>query len=458
MTMVQLAVLDTLDAAQRGTLHDSVVVNTLWLVVAAVLVLFMQGGFAMLETGFSRAKNAGSVVSKILTNLSIAALCYWAVGFALAFGNGALVGTHGFFLEGYGDPRVTFGAIAFSDATIEAKWLFEFAFCAVALAIVWGTTLERIRHAAHALFAVVFSALIYPIVSHWIFGGGWLQASIGMQDFAGSTAVHLTGATAGLAALLLLGPRRGKYAGDGTPLAIPGHSMPLVGLGTVILFIGWFGFNAGSTLGAGDVRFSQVAMVTLLGGTAGVLGAFVTTSLLQRTVDIGMVANGMIGGLVAITAPSGYITTWPAPIIGFVAGVVVVAGVLVVERRLDDPVGVLSVHGLAGIWGTLSCGLFTLPRLAQYNGVGQPEGGLFYSGSLHQLGDQAFGVIVVFAFVLATTLLAFAAIRATVGMRVSELEEEVGLDIAEHGMYGYPEQFIHADVHRDLHEDRLAPR
>jgi Amt family ammonium transporter len=171
-----------------------------------------------------------------------------------------------------------------------------------------------------------------------------------------------------------------------------------------------------------------------------------------------MVANGMIGGLVAITAPSGYISTWPAPIIGFVAGVVVVAGVLVVERRLDDPVGVLSVHGLAGIWGTLSCGLFTLPRLAQYNGVGQPEGGLFYSGSLHQLGDQALGVIVVFAFVLATSLLAFAAIRATVGMRVAELEEEVGLDIAEHGMYGYPEQFIHADVRRDVHEDRLAPR
>jgi Amt family ammonium transporter len=453
-----LAALDTLDAAQSGRLHDSVVVNTLWLVVAAVLVLFMQGGFAMLEIGFSRAKNAGSVVAKMLTNLSIAALCYWAVGFALAFGNGALIGTHGFFLENFGDARDAFGAMAFSDATIEAKWLFQFGFCAVTLAIVWGTTLERIRYAAHALFAVVFAALIYPIVSHWIFGGGWLQSSIGMQDFAGSTAVHLTGATAGLAALLMLGPRRGKYGNDGAPLAIPGHSMPLVGLGTVILFIGWFGFNAGSTFGAADVRFSQVAMVTLLGGAAGVLGAFVTTSLLQRTIDIGMVANGMIGGLVAITAPSGYISAWPAPIIGFVAGVVVVIGVLVVERRLDDPVGVLSVHGLAGVWGTLSCGLFTLPRLAQYNGVGQPDGGLVYSGSLHQLGDQALGVVVAFAFVFAASLLTFAAIRATVGMRVSELEEEAGLDIVEHGMYGYPEQFIHVDGHRDLHEGRLAPR
>jgi ammonium transporter, Amt family len=453
-----LASLQTLDEAQRGTLHDSVVVNTLWVVIAAILVLSMQGGFAMLETGFSRAKNAGSVVAKILTNLSIAAVCYWAVGFALAFGNGALAGTHGFFLQGYGDARDAFGALAFSDATIEAKWLFEFAFCAVSLAIVWGTTLERIRYGAHVLFAVVFSALIYPIVSHWVFGGGWLQDSIGMQDFAGSTAVHLTGATAGLAALLMLGPRRGKYGPNGEPLAIPGHSMPLVGLGTAMLFIGWFGFNAGSTMGAADVRFSEVAVVTLLGGAAGVLGAFVTTSLLQRTVDIGMVANGMIGGLVAITAPSGYISLWPAPIIGFVAGVVVVVGVLVVERRLDDPVGALSVHGMAGVWGTLSCGLFTVPRLAQYNGVGEPGGGLVYSGNLHQLGDQALGVVVAFAFVLGASLLAFAAIRALVGLRVSEAEEEVGLDIAEHGMYGYPEQFIHADGHRDLHEGSLAPR
>jgi Amt family ammonium transporter len=218
--------------------------------------------------------------------------------------------------------------------------------------------------------------------------------------------------------------------------------MPLVGLGTVILFIGWFGFNAGSTLGAADARFAQVALITLLGGTAGVVGAFVATSLFQRTVDIGMVANGMIGGLVATTAPSGYISAWPAPIIGFVAGVIVVAGVILVERRLDDPVGVLSAHGLAGVWGTLSCGLFTVPRLAQYNGVGDPAGGLLYSGRLTQLADQALGVAVVFVFVFAVSLMAFAAIRATIGLRVSETEEEAGLDLVEHGMYGYPEQFI----------------
>jgi len=448
--MIVFTAADTLDAVQRGTLHDSVVVNTLWLVMAAILVLFMQSGFAMLEIGFSRAKNAGTVVAKILTNLSVAALCYWGVGFALAFGNGALVGTEGFFLQGYGSPGEAFGAMQFSDAAIEAKWLFQFAFCAVSLAIVWGTTLERIRWVAQGVFAVVFAALIYPVASHWVLGGGWLQTSIGMQDFAGSTAVHLTGATAGLAALLLLGPRRGKYAHDGTALAIPGHNMPLVGLGTLILFIGWFGFNAGSTLGSADVRFAQVALVTILGGAGGVLGAWVATSLLQRTVDIGMVANGMIGGLVAITAPSGYISPWPAPIIGFVAGLIVVVGVLVVERRLDDPVGAISVHGMAGVWGTLSCGLFTLPRLAQYNGVGEPDGGLLYSGRVTQLGEQLLGVVVVFGFVFATSLLAFWAIRATLGLRVAELEEEAGLDIAQHGMYGYPEQFIQIDGHRSI--------
>ena len=202
-----------------------------------------------------------------------------------------------------------------SDASIESKWLFQFAFCAVSLAIVWGTTLERIKFGAYVVYAVVFASIIYPIGSHWVFGGGWLQNGkgfmpTGMQDFAGSTAVHLIGATGALAALLLLGPRKGKYGPDGKPRAIPGHSMPLVGLGILILFIGWFGFNPGSTLGAVDVRFAEVAMVTLLGAAGGVLGAFVTTHLMQRTIDIGMVGNGMIAGLVAITAPSGYVEAW----------------------------------------------------------------------------------------------------------------------------------------------------
>ncbi len=437
---------DTLDAVQHGVLADSVVVNTLWVVIAAILVLFMQAGFAMMEVGFSRSKNAGAGIAKVLTNLAIAALCFWAVGFALAFGNGTLVGSAGFFLRDFGDPQTAFGSMGFSDATIEAKWLLQFSFCAVSLAIVWGTTLERIRYGAYVIYAIVFASVIYPVSAHWVFGGGWLQESLGMQDFAGSTAVHLTGAAGGLAALVLLGPRRHKYGADGAPFAIPGHSMPLVGLGTFILFIGWFGFNAGSTLGVADVRFSEVAVVTLLGGMSGVLGAVAASSVLQRTIDVGMVANGAIAGLVAITAPSGYIVPWPAPIIGGVAGVIVVAGVLLVERRLDDPVGALSAHGLAGIWGTLSCGLFTAPQLAAYNGVGDRHGGLLYSGSLHQLGSQALGLLIAFALVFGLSLGVFGAIKAAVGLRVSDADEDAGLDITEHGMYGYPELFLPQDA------------
>jgi Amt family ammonium transporter len=313
-------------------------------------------------------------------------------------------------------------------------------FCAVSLAIIWGTTLERIKFAAYVIYAVIFAALIYPIISHWIFGGGWLQANLGMQDFAGSTVVHLIGATGALAALLLLGARRGKYGADGNPRAIPGHSMPLVGLGVLILWLGWFGFNPGSTLGALGNRFAEVALVTNLAAAAGVISAVSTMYLMRKTIDIGMAGNGAIAGLVAITAPSGYVEFWAAPVIGAVAGVVVVFGVLTIDKYLDDPVGALSAHGLAGVWGTLACGIFTSPRLAELNAVGDP--GLWYSGSFHQLGVQGLGIGVAFASVFAVSYAVFAAIKYTIGLRVTPDEEDAGLDISEHGMYGYPEQFI----------------
>jgi ammonium transporter, Amt family len=450
-----LATADDLKQAIDGTLPETVPGNTLWVVVAAVFVLFMQAGFAMLEIGFSRMKNAGTGIAKILTNLSIAAICYWAVGFALAFGSAdvlgissSIVGSNGFFLQFSGNGADAFPVMGVSDATPEAKFLFQFAFCAVSLAIVWGSTLERIKFGAYVIYAVVFAAIIYPIGSHWVFGGGWLQNGetpllpTGMQDFAGSTAVHLIGATGALCALLLLGPRKGKYGADGKPRAIPGHSMPLVGLGTIILFFGWFGFNPGSTLSIADTRLADVAVVTLLGAAGGVIGAFVATQIKQRTIDIGMVANGMIAGLVAITAPSGYVETWAGPIIGFVAGLVVVFGVVWIDKRIDDPVGATSAHGLAGIWGTLACGIFTAPRLAQYNAFGDPDGGLVYSGQFTQLIAQGVGVLVAFTFVFGMSYLTFAAIKATIGLRVSDDDEESGLDIIEHGMYGYPEQFI----------------
>ena len=262
----------------------------------------------------------------------------------------------------------------------------------------------------------------------------------GVQDFAGSTVVHLTGATGALAALIMLGARKGKYGPDGKPRAIPGHSMPLFGLGVLILWLGWFGFNPGSTLGTGEARFAEIVAVTNIAAAAGVIGALATSYVLQKTLDVGMIGNGAIAALVAITAPSGYVEFWAAPLIGVVAGILVVACVLAIDKVVDDPVGALSAHGVAGIWGTLSCGLFASPRLAEFNGVGQA--GLFYNGDFKQLGVQIAGVAIAFATVLVLSLLTFGAIKAVFGLRVSEDDEEAGLDITEHGMYGYPEQFI----------------
>jgi Amt family ammonium transporter len=442
MLLPTVASADTLDAAGAGRLADSVGINSMWVIVAGLVVMFMQAGFAFLEIGFSRGKNAGTVVAKVLMNFSIAGLAYWACGFAFAFGTGDIIGHTGFFLKDFGDPQTAFPIMGLSDATVEAKWFFQFVFCAVSLAIVWGTTLERIKFGVYAIYAVIFAAVIYPIGSHWVFGGGWLQSNLGMQDFAGSTAVHLIGATGALAVLLHLGPRRGKYGPDGRPRPIPGHNMPLFGLSIFILWFGWFGFNPGSTLNALDGRFTEVVVTTQLAACAGVLMAIVTGRILMKTIDIGMAGNGAIAALVAITAPSGYVVPWAAVVIGAVAGVLVVVSVLAIDKKLDDPVGALSAHGMAGIWGTLACGLFTNPDLASYNAVGDP--GLVYNGSFHQLGVQALGVAVVFAFVFVTSWLVFGAIKATYGLRVSAEEEDAGLDISEHGMYGYPEQFIPA--------------
>src|SRR3954454_18697801 len=419
-------------------------INAMWVIVAACLVMFMQAGFLLLEVGFSRAKNAGAGVAKVIVNFSIASLCYWAVGFALAFGGlGEIAGNHGFFLNVGSSIEEAGKSIPFVETysiSPAAFMFFQFVFCAVSLAIVWGATLERIKFSAYVIYAIVFSAVIYPILSHWIFGGGWLQANVGMQDFAGATVVHLIGAPGGLAALLLLGPRRGKYGPDGKPRAIPGHSMPLVGLGVLILWLGWFGVNPGSTLGALGNRFAEGGLVTNLAACAGVVSALAVMYRRTKTYDVGMAGNGAIAALVAITAPSGYVEFWAAPIIGAVAGVIVVYGVVLIEKYLDDPVGALSAHGLAGIWGTLSCGLFTSPRLATLNGVG--EGGLWYTGSLHQLAVQGLGVAAAFASVFSASFLVFWLIKHTYGLRVSEEEERHGLDIAEHGMWGYPERFM----------------
>jgi len=419
-------------------------IDSIWVMVAALLVMFMQLGFMFLEIGFSRGKNAGTVVAKVLMNFSIAAIMYWAIGFAFAFGGplGHVLGTQGFFLTNFGDPLKTFPIMGLSDATIESKFFFQFVFAAVSLAIVWGTTLERVKFGVYAIYAVVFAGFIFPIVSGWVFGGGWLQVNVKMQDFAGSSAVHLIGATGALAVLLHLGPRKGKYGPDGKPRAIPGHNMPLFGLSVLVLWFGWFGFNPGSTLNALDGRFTEIVVVTNLAGAGGVIAAILTAALVTKKVDIGMAGNGAIGGLVAVTAGSGYIAPWAAVVIGLVAGTITPLCVYAIDKKLDDPVGALTTHGICGIWGTLAAGVFTLPELAKYNAVG--DGGLFYTGSFVQLGRQALGVMVVFTTVFIVSYAVFGIIKATYGLRVSDEEEDAGLDISEHGMYGYPEQFIPA--------------
>src|ERR1700694_702528 len=378
-------------ADNTATQAAGVAADTVWVIVAACFVLFMQAGFAMLEVGFARMKNVGTVVAKIVVNLSVASIVYWAVGFALAFGAAQgwlfnILGATGFAPTFHTGSVIDLPALATSPPPAAAKFFFEFVFCAVSLAIVWGTMLERTKFIVYILFAIPFCALIYPMISHWLFGGGWLMSMFGSQDFAGSTVVHLTGATAGFAGLLLLGPRIGKYGRDKKPNAIPGHNMPLAQLGVIILWFGWFGFNPGSTLNATNLHFADVVITTNLAAASGALAAMAAIYRIQKSLDVGMIGNGAIAALVAITAPSGYVQPWAAIIIGAVAGVIVVFGVIAIDKWIDDPVGALSAHGLAGIWGTLSCGLFTDPQLATFNGVGQ--GGLVYTGSFRQLGGQ----------------------------------------------------------------------
>ncbi|WP_320672601.1 ammonium transporter [Patulibacter defluvii] len=428
-------------------------VNALWLVLGAALVFFMQVGFLGLEIGFSRGKNVGSGIAKIIVNLAIAAIVWWAVGYGMAFGSdaGRIIGGGDWFYSldfvEAGKPTPTGGADGF------AFFFFQFTFAAVSLAIVWGSTLERIKFVVYPIFAIVFIAVIYPLVAHagWsgagIFGGDHgltIGDAAGALDYAGSGVVHLTGATAALAATLLLGPRRGKYGPDGKPRAIPGHSMPIFGIGVLVLWLGWFGFNGASSLNTDSGFFVHVISVTNLGAAAGVVGAGLMMWLKTRTFDVGMLGNGAIAGLVAITAPAGYVEMWAAPIIGLVAGLIVVFGILFIDRiGIDDPVGATSAHGLAGIWGSLSIGLFLSPDLAKYNALGgNPNGGLFTGGGIDQLIVQALVVLITFAWVFGASFAVFWLIKKTIGIRVSEEKEIAGLDISEHGMYGYPEQFI----------------
>jgi ammonium transporter, Amt family len=419
--------------------------NTVWVVVAAVLVMFMQAGFALLEAGLTRAKNAAHIAGKNVLVFGLCSLVYWAAGFGLAFGDGnGLLGTSGFLPDGEALLAVAKAPFsAFTSIPGASAYLFEVVFAGVAVAIVWGAMAERAKLWVYFAFGSLFT-LVYSVVSHWIWHpSGWLYG-LGMQDFAGSTVVHYQGALAALAGALLLGPRLGRFGTDGRAHPIPGHNMPYAVLGTIILWFGWFGFNPGSTLGVVTGErlgyFGYVALTTNLAAAAGALGGIATAWLVLKKPDITMMLNGAIGALVAVTAASGFVAPWAAVLIGLVAGAIGVVGVLAVERlRIDDPIGAVAVHGLSGVWGTLATGLFAVPALAENLGVG--SGGLLYTGSFHQVGVQALGLAVVGVFTFTASYGALWGMKALWGIRSEPEREHAGLDLSEHGSAGYPELY-----------------
>jgi Amt family ammonium transporter len=445
-----------------------IAVNTVWVVVAAVLVMFMQAGFAFLEAGLTRMKNAAHIAGKNVLIFGVCSLVYWAIGFGIAFSKGnGIIGWHGFFPSVHSLLEVGKAPFEFfTSIPGAAAYLFEVVFAGVSLAIVWGAMAERAKLWVYFAFGVAFT-VIYSVTSHWIWGGGWLFG-LGMQDFAGSTVVHYQGALAALAGAILLGPRIGKFAGGrGNP--IPGHNIPYAVLGTIILWFGWFGFNPGSTLAVitGDKLgyFGYVALTTNLAAAAGAVSGALTAWLVLKKPDISMMLNGVLAALVAVTAASGFVAPWAAVVIGLVSGVIAVVGVLFVERiGIDDPIGAVAVHGMSGVWGTLATGLFAVPALAATLKTG--TGGLVYTGSFHQVWVQLLGLLAVGAFTFSASFGCLWVMHKLWGIRVEPEVETSGLDVSEHGMWGYPEFYIpvpggygtEAHSHLLAHRHEFPPR
>lgn len=403
--------------------------DNVWILIAATFVLFMQAGFSLVEAGMIRAKNVGNVMMKNLMDLCLGALAFFAVGFAIAFGGdmsgiGKFIGGSGWFL---GEDSFTYG-----NLTPFTFFVFQVAFAATAATIVSGAMAERTRFKSYAVYSIVISALIYPVVVRWQWGGGWLyQLSTPYHDFAGSSIVHMTGGIAAFAGTRALGPRIGKYGADGKVNVIAAHSIPFVLTGVFILFVGWFGFNPGSQLGA-DPIIGRIALTTLLAGSAGATVAMLVTWLKGKP-DVAMTGNGLLAGLVGVTAGCFAVTTIGATIIGAVSGLLVVLSVNFFDKmKIDDPVGAISVHAVCGAFGTIAVGLFS-----NESSDGFIAKGLFYGGGTDQLVSQTIGVVAIAAFVLIAATILFAVMKATIGLRVSEEEEIVGLDIFEHGSLGY---------------------
>ncbi|EKN66172.1 ammonium transporter [Neobacillus bataviensis LMG 21833] len=402
--------------------------NSLWVMFGAVLVILMIGGFILLETGSTRMKNAGHIAGKTILTFGISSIMFWAVGYGLIFGKGnPLIGLSDFFYSGYDIDGIPLSGSVF--------FLFQLAFAGISLTIAFGGFAERAKLSVYLVFAVLFSVVVYPPIAHWIWGGGWLAAH-GKQDFAGSTVVHLTGAMATLAATILLKPRIGKFNKDGSTNNLAGHNQVFTALSVLLLWVGWFGFNAGSTLSVDQAFFGFVAINTNLAAAAGTVASMIISWIVLGKADVPMMLNGALAGLVAITASCAFVDTWAAVVIGFIAGILVFYSIRFFEKiKIDDPIAAVSVHGTAGVWGTLSTGLFATNELAT---VGQP--GLFYGGGFHQLGVQAMGVITCAAFAFIVSFILLVVMKSAMnGLRVTEEEEMIGLDMSEHGSYGYPE-------------------
>ncbi len=399
--------------------------DTVWVLLGAFLVFFMQAGFGMVEAGFIRAKNTCNILTKNFLDFCMASLGFFLVGYGLMFGDGnGFMGFGGWCLGGLEETK--------DGLPLYAFWLFQAAFCGAAATIVAGGMAERMKFQAYLIYSFLISAIVYPIVGHWIWGGGWL-ASMGFYDFAGSTVVHTVGGFAALVGTRMLKPREGKYGIDGKPKALAGHSIPLASLGVFILWFGWFGFNAGSTLGVTDgAGIARVAINTNLAAAMGGIAAMITVWQRFGKPDLSMAMNGALAGLVAITAPCAFVDPWAAIVIGASAGFIVVRGVELLDSlKIDDPVGAVPVHGICGVWGTLCVGIFGRQAL------GLKHEGFVYSANPMQLGIQMVGSVATIAFVVACMWVVFKLIDVTIGLRVGREEELRGLDIGEHGMEAY---------------------
>jgi Amt family ammonium transporter len=381
-------------------------VNEVWIVLAAVLVMFMQAGFALVEAGFTRAKNAGNIIMKNVMDFSVGSIVYWAFGFALAYGGSSLGGF------------LAYGSFFFNDEAQASTWFFQVVFAATAATIISGALAGRVKFKSYLVYTPFITGFIYPIVTHWVWGGGWL-GELGFFDFAGSGVVHMLGGLAALAGVLVVGPRRGRFTEDGKPRPIPGHSVTLGALGVFILWFGWYGFNAGSTLAAVGQDVATPAVTTTLAAAAGAVGAMVTAWVIIGKPDVGFTLNGALAGLVGITAGTASISFSLSIVTGLIAGLLMTLSVMALERlKIDDPVGAISVHGTAGLWGVLAVALFS---------------------SDAAIGTQLIGAAAIAGWAFGTSFLVFKLIDVTFGMRVSEKEERAGLDRSEHGGEAYPE-------------------